>query len=533
MPRLKIALALAAVAVALTACSPAGASVDTGASASGATDGGTLVIGMTAAQLPGLDAGTYESEGWEGERFVGFQLYDGLTRMDLTQGETSPTIKPALAESWESSPDASTWTFHLRPGVKFHDGEPWNADAAVFGLDRLLNKDSPDFSAENASMISYYSQAIASYRKVDDMTLEIKTDGPYALLPQDLPFLVFPSPKAVKELGAGFAEKPVGTGPFSFVEMVPGERLVLARNESYWNGAPKLAKLILRPIPEATSRVASLRSGEVNWIEFPSPDDLKPLVDSGYQLFQNPYSHIWPWVFDVTSHGPIGNTEVRQALNYAIDRDSLAKNILSGTGVPAEQYVPAADPGYLPENDTLTYDPAKAKAMLAEAGYPNGFAMKVAYPTSGSGNMVPAPMNEALQKDLAAVGVTVELVPIEWATMIGDWYAGTMSAGADAMNISLGFAPPIAWEQTFGTGRITNVGKFSNAEFDALALQLRAAPDDKTRNVIYQKINAVLVQQAPWLVVVSDNNPRVLAPEVHGFVQSKSVWVDLTTVTVG
>jgi peptide/nickel transport system substrate-binding protein len=224
---------------------------------------------------------------------------------------------------------------------------------------------------------------------------------------------------------------------------------------------------------------------------------------------------------------------VRQALNYAIDRDSLAKNILSGTGVPAEQYVPAADPGYLPENDTLTYDPAKAKAMLAEAGYPNGFAMKVAYPTSGSGNMVPAPMNEALQKDLAAVGVTVELVPIEWATMIGDWYAGTMSAGADAMNISLGFAPPIAWEQTFGTGRITNVGKFSNAEFDALALQLRAAPDDKTRNVIYQKINAVLVQQAPWLVVVSDNNPRVLAPEVHGFVQSKSVWVDLTTVTVG
>jgi peptide/nickel transport system substrate-binding protein len=176
--------------------------------------------------------------------------------MDLTQGETSPTIKPALAESWESSPDASTWTFHLRPGVKFHDGEPWNADAAVFGLDRLLNKDSPDFSAENASMISYYSQAIASYRKVDDMTLEIKTDGPYALLPQDLPFLVFPSPKAVKELGAGFAEKPVGTGPFSFVEMVPGERLVLARNESYWNGAPKLAKLILRPIPEATSRVA-------------------------------------------------------------------------------------------------------------------------------------------------------------------------------------------------------------------------------------------------------------------------------------
>lgn len=506
-----------------------------GGSGSGASSGAanTLIIGMTAAQLPGLDAGTFESEGWEGERFVGFQLYDGLTRYDLNQDATGPTVQPDLAESWTASPDATTWTFKLRAGVTFHDGTPWNADAAVFGFDRLLNADSQYYSVENAGLLSYYSGAIASYRKVDEMTLEITTKGPYSMLPNDLPFLVFPSPTAVKAAGDKFKENPVGTGPFKYSKLIQGGSVEFVANTAYWDGAPTLDKVILRPIPEATARVAALRSGEVNWIEFPAPDDAKTLAGEGYQVLTQPYSHIWPWVFDTTK-GPLADPNVRLALNLAIDRDGMANDILSGYGTPALQYVPKPDAPYRAAADTLKYDPAQAKQLLADAGYPDGFSMKVVFPTSGSGNMVPTPMNEKLQADLAQVGVKVELQPVEWSVLLTDWYAGKITDGADAVNVSLGFDPPLSWALYFASDSSFNVGKYNNPKFDELWAKVKAELDPAKRNDLIAQINAeVLMKDQPWLVVVSDLNPRALASNVKGFIQPKSVWVDLRHITIG
>jgi peptide/nickel transport system substrate-binding protein len=531
--RIRLVSIVIAIGLLSNACGGGGgSSADASGSGSGA-GGGTLIIGMTAAQLPGLDAGTFESEGWEGERFVGFQLYDGLTRYDLNQDKTGPTVQPDLAESYTSSPDATTWTFKLRAGVTFHDGTPWDADAAVFGLDRLLNKDSPYYSEENAGLISYYSGAIKSYRKVDAMTIEITTKTPYAMLPNDLPFLVFPSPTAVKAAGNGkFKDHPIGTGPFKFSKLISGGSVEFVGNGDYWNGAPKLAKVILRPIPEATARVAALRSGEVNWIEFPAPDDAKTLAGENFQVLTNPYSHIWPWIFD-TSKGPLSDARVRLALNLAIDREGLSKGILSGYGTPAYQYVPKPDAAYRKAGDTLSFDPGRAKQLLTQAGYPNGFSMKVAFPTSGSGNMVPTPMNEKLQSDLAKVGVKVELLPVEWSVMITDWYAGTMSNGSDAVNISLGFDPPIAWDLYFGSTSPFNVGHYKNPKFDELWAKVVGELDETKRADLIAQINAEVLQvDQPWLVVVSDLNPRALAKSVKGFIQPKSVWVDLTHITI-
>ncbi len=528
--RSRLMSALLAIALLLSACG-GGDSDSSGASAG--TGDGTLIIGMTAAQLPGLDAGTFESEGWEGERFVGFQLYNGLTGYDLSQGDTGPTVQPALAESWTPSADATTWTFVLRPDVTFHDGTPWDADAAVFGLDRLLNPDAEFYSEENAGLMSYYSGSIASYRKVDDMTIEITTKKPYSLLPNDLPFLMFPSPTAVKEAGnEGFADHPVGTGPFEFSKLIEGGAVEFTANADYWAGAPKLDKVILRPIPEATGRVAALRSGEVNWIEFPAPDDAKSLVEQDFEVLTNPYSHIWPWIFDTTK-GPLKDPKVRLALNLAIDREGMAEDILSGYGQPAYQYVPPPDAGYRKEGDVLSFDQEKAKSLLAEAGFPDGFKMKLAFPTSGSGNMVPVPMNEKLQADLAEVGVDVELVPIEWSLMITDWYAGKMSDSADAVNISLGFDPPLAWDLYFGSTSAFNVGKYANPRFDELWAQVEAELDPAAQADLIAQINAEVLQvDQPWLVVVSDLNPRAIAKNVKGFVQPRSVWVDLTQITI-
>jgi peptide/nickel transport system substrate-binding protein len=334
------------------------------------------------------------------------------------------------------------------------------------------------------------------------------------------------------EGNTGFGQKPVGTGPFTFVSETRGQQLVLKANPDYWGGAPKISQLILRPIPDTTARTAALRSGQVNWIEVPPPDDVPTLDKAGFQVLTNSYDHVWPWVFDLTKK-PFDNVKVRQALNYAINREALIKNVLQGTADPEFQTAAKANAAYVTSNDIYSYNPDKAKQLLTEAGYPNGFSTTLSYPTSGSGNMVPTPMNEALQQDLAAVGVKVKLQPVEWASMLTDYFAGKIPGGADMINISLSMQQEGFWNVWFGTSSPTNVGKYSNPEVDALLLKAKSTIDDTARNALYTQAAGLITKDAPWLFVVDDRNPRALAPAVHGFVEPKSWFVDLTTVSVG
>ncbi|MBO0874673.1 MAG: ABC transporter substrate-binding protein [Pseudonocardia sp.] len=503
------------------------------ATSAGGAGGNVLIIGMTASDIPVLDTGLAQGQGYEGLRFVANQLYDGLTRFDLTRGDQIPKIVPDLATSWEPNADLTSWVFHLRPNVTFHDGTPWNADAAIFNLQRYTDKHSPSFYQELNAQGGLSVQGIKNFSKIDDLTLRIDTNGPWSYLPVDLATVYFGSPTAIKAEGnQGFALKPVGTGPFIFESVQRGQRLVMNRNPNYWNGPPKVAKVILRPIPDPTARVAALRSGEVNWIEVPPSDDVPNLRAQGYQVLINSYDHIWPWVYNLT-RPPFDNPEVREALNWAINRQSLVDNILKGTAEPALGFVPHADAAYRPAGDVYGYDPAKAKRLLAEAGYPNGFTMTLSYPTSGSGNMIPTPMNTALQADLAAVGVKVELKPIEWAAMLNDFFVGNIPDDANALNISLSYQQEGFWRSWFGTGSPTNAGKYSNPRVDALLQQARTVLDGSARSNIYAQIGALLGQDSPWLVVVNDKNPRVLAPNVHGFVQPRSWFADLTQLSVG
>jgi peptide/nickel transport system substrate-binding protein len=527
--------ALVALALAATACGGGGGSgsgSDGGSASGGDGSGGTLVIGMTATNIPGLDTVGFQSEGGEGGRFVGVQLWDGLTRFDLTQGKETPKVIPGLADSWTTSDDGLTWTFKLRKGVKFHDGEPWDADAAIFNYDRQVNKGSPNYVPELNSVAGIILSGIVSAKKVDDMTITLTTDKPNADLPSMLALGAFGSPKAIKAAGKDFDKHPVGTGPFKFQSVKPGEELVLVKNPDYYRGAPKLDKLILRPMPEVTARMAALRSGEVQWIEVPSPDEVPALKSQGFNVLTNYYSHVWPWVLDTTKP-PFDKVEVRQAVNYAIDRKTMAKSLLQGTGTPAEQYIPPSDPGYSKDQDVYSYDPDKAKKMLADAGYPDGFTIRLSFPTSGSGNMIPIPMNETLQRDLKAVGIKVKLEPIEWGAMLDDFFAGKIPGGAEALNISLGYVLPSLWSIWFHSGSTSNVGKFSDPKVDALLDKISSEFDPAQQATMYKQLNSMLADDAPWLLVVSDLNPRVLSPKVHDFVMPRSWYVDLTHVWVG
>jgi peptide/nickel transport system substrate-binding protein len=384
--------------------------------------GGTLTIAMTASNLPVPD--TFQTEGGEGRRFVGYQIYDGLVGWDLSRSDKTSLPVPGLAESWDVSADKTIWIFHLRKNVKFHDGTAWNADAAIFGLDRMLNKNFEFYAIKLASQLFSNLKWVESYRKIDDYTIEIKLKEPYGLFHYDLTWLLFASPEAVRKYGNNdYINHPTGTGPFRFVSMVPGENMILEPNKEYWGEAPKLDRLILRPMPEASSRLAALQTGEVNWAEVPPPESMELLKKQGFQVLLNEYPHIWPLILNLQLK-PWDNKLVRQAANFAIDREGLAKGLLNGAAQPAKQLMNPGNDWYSGGSIEYNYDPQKAKKLLAEAGYPNGFETTWVVPSSGSGNMWPLPMIEFVQKNLADVGIKVKVEVMEWVAFSNAYRGG-------------------------------------------------------------------------------------------------------------
>jgi ABC-type dipeptide transport system, periplasmic component len=506
-----------------------------GGTAAGSSAKGTLIIGMSAANIPVPD--TTPTEGYEGMRFVGYQLYDPLVKWDLTKGDQPATLAPGLAESWEvAEGDNTLWTFHLREGVTFHDGTPFNADAVIFALDRIMKPDFEYYNVQMAGSTGSSLRHIAKYAKVDDKTITIQTTSPYSFLPYDLASILIPSPEAVKAGGDTYTNHPVGTGPFKFVSMKQGQEMVMEKNGDYWGNVPKLDKLILRPISDPSARLAAIQSGEVNWVEIPPTESISLLKDSGYQVLTNPYPHIWPYVLN-TMTGPWSNKLVRQAANYAIDREGMSNDLLSGASIPATQLLYKGHAWYNEDATNYSYDPEKAKQLLAEAGYPNGFQTTFLVPTSGSGNMWPIQMNEYVQKNLKAVGIDVKLESIEWQSLINQFLQGfPKDKELGAINISLPTIAPNTFSNDFSSGAIfpngINIGGFSNPELDKLLEEAEATFDNAKQTGLLKQASAIVSEEAPWLFVVHDLNLRALAPDIKGFVQPQSWFADLTTISI-
>lgn len=530
MKRSRKWLALAAtVSILLTGCVAQTPAAGNGPATG---SGGTLVVGLTASTIPPLDTVLTNSQGLEGKAFIGSMLYDGLTGLDLDQSTTNPKVVPSLATSWTAQKDATEWAFKLRPGVKFSDGTPWDADAALFNFARYLDDKNQYSSAALRSQVGLVLQGVKSYTKTDDLTVKIVMSAPDAHLPADLTSVFMASPTAVKKYGVGnFSEHPVGTGPFVFASQTTGQSLTLTPNKTYWGTQPKLDQLVLKPIADPAARVAALRSGSVNFINGAPPDDVPSLKDAGFQTEVNAYDQIWPWLLDL-SQKPWNDVRVRQAANYAINRDAMVGSLLHGTADAAEQLLPHAMNGYEKADDVYSYNPAKAKQLLAEAGYAGGVDVSVAIPTSGSGNMLPVPMNEALQQDLAAVGIRVKLVPMDWATLLSSALGGTYPSNTTAMNLTFSMSQEPLWPILFDSKSPANLDHYANPQVDKLLAQAQRTVDDTARAAIYRQAGVLITKDAPWLFVVNDKNPRALAPTVHGFVQPRSWFVDLKNVWV-
>src|SRR3954447_14687531 len=322
-----------AIALALAAAAPACA-------------GGTLRVALTATDVPTTTGAP--DNGGEGIRFLGFPVFESLVLWDLSGADKLAEIRPGLAESWEQDKnDPTKWIFHLRKGVKCHDGTDWNADAAIWNLDRFLKQNAPQFDPPNAAVTQARNPYYANYRKIDDYTIEIGTPRPISYFPNMVTWMLNVSPAQFKKTGswAEFAKAPAGTGPFKIVEFKPRVSATLARNEGYWDQTrvPKLDKIVVFPIPEATTRMSALRSGQVDWIEVPPPDAIPSLKQAGLQISLWPYPHTYPYVLNCLDSSPFKDVRVRQAINYAVDREGLCKPI-NGSAKPAAGLYPPDSP---------------------------------------------------------------------------------------------------------------------------------------------------------------------------------------------
>ncbi len=508
--------------------------------------GSVLRVAMTLADIP-LTTGQ-SSQGGEGQRFIGVTLYDALINWDLSKRDEVAKLVPGLATSWSVDEASNTvWTFKLRPNVKFHDGSTFNADAVLFNIDKVRTKDAPQFDPAQAAQASTFVAPLKSWRKIDDLAVELTTDKPNAALPYLMAAFAISSPTRWEEMRrswAKVADKPSGTGPWILERLVPRERAELVRNPNYWDPArvPKSDRLILLAMPDASSRVAALLAGSVDWIEAPAPDSVPKLKSAGMQIVTNMYPHIWPYQLSYIGDSPMKDIRVRKALNLAIDRDGLVK-LLGGLAMPAKGQVAPSSPWFGKPTFDITYDPEQAKKLLTEAGYGPKHPLKVKFliSTAGSGQMQPLPMNEFIQENLRDVGVEVTLDAMEWEALRARRRAGAdapENAGAHGLNNSWGYVEPINGLIGIASSKFRppvgyNWGAFSDPVADGLADDALRAFVPKEQDEILARLHAYIVDQAMWIWVVHDLNPRAMSPKVRGFVQAQAWVQDLTPVYVG
>lgn len=507
----------------------------------------TLRIGMTAADIP--TATGLPNNGFEGLRFLGYPIFEGLVLWDLTKTDQLAGLRPGLAEKWEQAPDDNkTWVFHLRHGVKFHDGTDFNADAVIWNLDRFFKNDSPQFEAASSAMSRARVPMMSSYKKIDDYTVSITMTTAASYFPYMATYLLFTSPASFEKAGHDWSKVALlpaaGTGPFRITKLVPRERVELARFDGYWDASKKakVDKVVLMPIPEANARLAALRSGQVDWIEVPPPDGVASLKAAGFNITTGSYPHVWPWFYNIgATNSPFKDVKVRQALNYCVDREGLI-SLVGGNAEPSAGWLKTSDPNFGNPVNRYKFDPAKGKALLAEAGYTAAkpLSFKVQISSSGSGQMLPLPMNEFLQQNLKeACGVNVEFDVVEWQVLLTNARATPDSPslkGAMALNISSPSSDVSLMARYFSVAYFSpngfNFEQWKDDEFESALKTLGEATDPAVISAATRKAHERLVDNPPWLFIVHDLNPRAMSTKVKGFISPQSWFLDMTLVSM-
>lgn len=512
------AIALAALAFAGAAAAPAAAQ----------TPPDVLVVGQIA-EPQSLDPHTVTATN---DFRILVNVYDGLVRFK----DGTLEVEPALAESWKISDDGKTYTFKLRQGVKFHDGSDFDAEAVKFNFDRMLKKDHP-FYDTGPFPLSFNFASVEAVNVLDEHTVEFRLSEAFAPFLSNLayPTGLIVSPAAVEKHGKEYGRSPSGTGPFKFVEWLSNQRVVVERNPDYWDGAAKLQAVVFRPITDANTRVAEMMAGGIDVMVEVPPDNLATFEqDANFAVAEQAGPHVWFAILN-TKEGPFADKRVRQAANYAVNKQTLVDDVLQGTATVAAGPIPPAFNWVEGSVEPYAHDPEKAKALLAEAGVEN--PQVTFYVTEGgSGMLDPITMGAAIQADLQAVGFKVKIETYEWNTFLGRVNPGLEGKADMAEMAWMTNDPDTVPYLTLRTDAMPdkggfNSGYYSNPQLDELLEKARRSTDQAERGKLYGEVQSIVHDDAPWLFVANWKQNAVTTAAVKGFKLQPSFLLDLHDVT--
>jgi glutathione transport system substrate-binding protein len=425
--------------------------------------------------------------------------YSGAIERAICQGlmgfDKDMKIVPLLAESYTFNENATQFTFKLKKGIKFHDGTSFNAQAVKANIDRMMTG-----KYKRSSLMKPVKEVVV----VDDATVQFNLNEPFGAFVNTIahPGTLLLSPKAIETYGDEVSKHPVGTGPFIFQEWVPGSHLIIKKNPDYWRGPVKVDTITFKPIPESGARLAMLRAGQAQYI-YPMPAELLQVAekDSNIDIIKAP-SIIARYMLLNEKYKPLSDVRVRQAINYALDKDAIMKIAWGGAAQPMDSIIPA-NLQYYKKQSPWPYDVEKGKALMKEAGYEKGF--EVVFMTPNASNRLRA--TEMVQQQLSQIGITGKLESMDTASFynklegfraddpnpvpfiaFGGWSASTGDA-------DWGIRPLLATE-SFPPN--ANFGFYSDPKVDALIAAGLASAAPEVRQKAYGDLQDYIWNQAPW-----------------------------------
>jgi peptide/nickel transport system substrate-binding protein len=459
-------------------------------------------------------------------------VYDGLVRYK----DGTLDVEPSLAESWLVSNDGKTYTFKLRQGVTFHDGSPFNAQSVKFNFDRMLDEKHP-FYETGPFPLSFNFASIDTVNVIDDSTVEFKLKEPFAPFLSNLayPTGLIVSPAAVEQYGKDYGRHPSGTGPFKFVEWQSSQRVVVERNADYWDGAATLEAVVFRPITDANTRVAEMMAGGIDVMVEVPPDNIATFrTDANFTVTEQVGPHVWFSILN-TREGPFKDKRVRQAANYAVNKQGLVDNVLQGTATVSAGPVPPAFGWVKSDVAPYPYDPEKAKALLAEAGLKKpGLTFFIT--EGGSGMLDPVTMGTAIQADLQAVGFDVKIETYEWNSFLAQVNGG-LEGKADMAEMAWMVNDPDTLPYlTLRSAALPdqggfNSGYYQNPKLDEILERARISTDQAERARLYAEVQQIVHEDAPWLFVANWKQNAVTRANVQGFTLQPSFLLNLKSVS--
>lgn len=432
-------------------------------------------------------------------------MYETLVRFNEEQ-----QMEGLLAESWEVSEDSLTYTFHLKEGVKFHDGTDFNSEAVKKNYDRIVDVNN-NLRQRKMFIVTKEDKSetprIANIETPDEKTVVFQLTEPWSPFLNRLVQVAMISPKALEEYGNEIMFHPVGTGPFLYEEWVEGDHTKLVRNEEYWGEKASVDTVTIKEVPEAGARTAMLQTGEADFI-YPTPSDqleaMKGMQDVNIKTAD---SNIFRYVTLNTKMTELQDLKVRQAMNYAIDKNAYIQVMYAGYAKPATSIVPHIIGGYQEQEGGYEFNLEKAKELMKEAGYEDGFKLTI----WGDNTTQEIKGMTFIKQQLEQIGIQVEVVPMEPATLTDKIYVDDSEAEVNmwyvnwsASDFTMDGSLRNILYSTMAPPKSANTAYYNNPEFDELLDQGVRNADETVQKEVYQKVQKMVWDDAPWLFLGND-----------------------------